>query len=127
MDTLTFKTLTDDDMTHIPDAYPSRMMGIGVWADNRLIGWGLLTRWRDVGEISDLCVDEAHRNRGIGTQLIYHLAEMAKNRRIATLEIGVDEANVSAKRLYERLGFVFHRRVNTVLYLRCPIRAIVHS
>lgn len=126
MDTLTFKTLTDDDMRHIPHAYPNRMMGIGAWIDTRLIGWGLLTRWRDVGEISDLWVDEAYRNRGIGTNLIHHLAKMAKNRRIATLEIGVDDDNPSARRLYERLGFVFHRRIEAILYLRCPIGDIVN-
>lgn len=126
MNTLTFKTLTDDDMKHIPHAYPNRMMGIGAWVDDtRLIGWGLLTRWRDVGEISDLWVNEGYRNRGIGTQLIYHLADMAKNRRIGTLEIGVDNNNPSARRLYERLGFVFHRQIDAILYLRCPIGTIL--
>lgn len=125
MDRLTCKLLSDDDMQHIPNAYPNRMMGMGAWVDNRLIGWGLLTRWRDVGEISDLWVDEAHRKQGIGTQLIYHLAQMAKNRRIRTLEIGVDEDNLSARRLYDRLGFVFHRQIGTIVYLRCEVDAIV--
>lgn len=122
-----FRPLSDADMKHIPNTYPNRMMGIGAYLGDTLIGWGLLTRWRDVGEISDLWVDEGHRNRGIGAQLIAHLANMAHHRRITTLEIGVDSDNVSARRLYERLGFVFHRTINHTVYLRCQTRDIVQK
>lgn len=114
-------------MKYIPNAYPNRMMGIGAYLGDHLIGWGLLTRWHDVGEISDLWVDEGHRNRGIGTKLITHLAEIAHNQRITILEIGVDSDNVSARRLYERLGFVFHRTINHTVYLRCRTEAIVQE
>lgn len=127
MYTFNFRSLSDADMQHIPNAYPNRMMGIGAYLGDNLIGWGLLTCWRDVGEISDLWVDEKHRNQGIGTQLIAHLAKMAYHRQITTLEIGVDGDNVSARRLYERLGFVFHRTINHTIYLRCQTQDMMQK
>ncbi|MCU0480362.1 MAG: GNAT family N-acetyltransferase [Anaerolineae bacterium] len=108
-----------------------RMNGIGAWLADDLIGRGLLTIWRDVGEISDLWVDEAYRNRGIGTAIIRELAKVAKGRGVQFIEIGVTDDNIAARRLYERLGFVPHRRLDdppqTITYLRCSIKNLSNA
>ena len=103
-----YRPFQSDDLM-IPLHTP-RMGGIGAWLNDDLIGRGLLTIWRDVGEISDLWVDEAYRNRGIGAEIIRELAKVARSRGVHFIEIGVGDDNPSARRLYERLGFVAHRR-----------------
>lgn len=125
MSSLIFKILSHTDIANIANTYPNRMSGIGAWMGDQLVGWGLLTCWRAVGEISDLWVDERHRNHGIGTRLIATLAHMAMSRGVRQLEIGVDKTNPAARRLYERLGFVFHRTIGELVYLRCPTHDII--
>lgn len=88
--------------------------------------FGLLTRWPHIGEISDLMVHEDLRGRGIGTQLIAELTQLAAQMQIHTLEIGAVASNSRALALYQRLGFVEHRRLTiqvhsqpeTIIYLQ---------
>lgn len=116
----------------MPHPYQSSLMiGVDVWADREIIGTGWLTRWGDVAEISDLFIAPPYRNFGAGTALIRHLAEIGELHGAKWLEIGVDEGNSSAKRLYERLGFVAYHIVpahpEPIIYLRCPIDSLLNS
>lgn len=53
-----------------------------------------------------IVVDEAHRGKGVGTQLLKELIELAKNRfSIETLHLEVYEGN-PAINLYKKFGFV---------------------
>ncbi|MDZ4672592.1 MAG: GNAT family N-acetyltransferase [Phototrophicales bacterium] len=117
-------------ITTPPPTPSARMIGVAVWLDNTEIGWGWLTIWRDVAEISDLFIAPTHRNRGIGTALIRHLVGIAKNHACQIAEIGVGENNPSARRLYERLGFMTHRVIpatpQPIYYLRCPIDRLLN-
>ncbi len=80
--------------------------------DEQAIGFGLLTRWRDVGEISDLVVAEAWRGEGIGAAMIRHLTVIAaEHYGLPFAEIGVAQRNTRAYALYQRLGFAWHRTV----------------
>ena len=115
----------------MPHPYQSSLMiGVDVWADGDIIGSGWLTRWGDVAEISDLFVAPPYRNLGAGTALIRHLAEIGASHGAQWVEIGVDEGNSLAKKLYERLGFVAYRIVpahpQPIIYLRSPIGVLLN-
>ncbi|KTB78429.1 GNAT family N-acetyltransferase [Pseudomonas syringae] len=52
-------------------------------------------------------VPQAHRNRGIGSQLLYSVLAYAKSRpRLLVVQLTVTEGNAQAQALYEQMGFV---------------------
>jgi GNAT superfamily N-acetyltransferase len=55
--------------------------------------------------LSDLVVDAAHRNRGVGGALLQRCEEWARERGADGLVLAVFQDNVGARRLYERYGF----------------------
>lgn len=120
----------DEMQTKLPEIPRGRMNGISAWDDVLLVGRGFLTIWRDVGEISDLWVDDYYRNRGIGSRIICELAKIAQKQRVLFIEIGVSDDNHAARRLYERLGFVAYRHLDNapqpVTYLRCETKKLLN-
>jgi GNAT superfamily N-acetyltransferase len=52
----------------------------------------------------DLCVEEPHRDRGVGTALLARVAEFAKARGCVMIELTMRAGNRAAA-LYERVGF----------------------
>ncbi len=72
----------------------------------RLVGYLIISRYADAWHIMNVAVDEAHRRRGIATQLLNRLFEVTStdDRRGYTLEVRV--SNGEAIKLYEQLGFV---------------------
>ena len=50
-------------------------------------------------------VEEEFRGKGIGTALVAHVEEVARERGIDSVTLGVYGRNQDALRLYERLGF----------------------
>ena len=76
---------------------------------------GQIARWARVGEISDLIVAEAWRDQGIGTALIRYLLDIAQQKGLRQVEIGAQESNRGALKLYRRLGFVDQRQVTMQL------------
>lgn len=81
-----------------------RGAGVVACLDGRIVGFGQVTLWARVAEISDLSVTESQRGRGIGTALLKHLIALGAAH-CSTVEIGVAESNVRAHALYQRLGF----------------------
>jgi ribosomal protein S18 acetylase RimI-like enzyme len=77
--------------------------------NQRVVGFGLLSRWGKVAEISDVVVTPAWQGQGIGTTIILYLSEQAQSWRVPRLEIGAAESNPRAVALYQRLGFVSDR------------------
>lgn len=59
----------------------------------------------DQGELGNVAVGEKWRRRGIGTALIEAVLERATKRGARELFLEVRRSNVSAQRLYHRLGF----------------------
>lgn len=80
------------------------------------IGFGLLSYWRGLAELSDLIVAPNYRGQGIGAALIGALCDHAKASGYAQAQIGVAENNPRALALYLRLGFEHDRRL--ILRLR---------
>lgn len=97
---------------------------------DRACGYGQLTLWPMVGEISDLVVEAAHRSEGWGTAMVQTLVRKAVNMGLEEVEIGASSLNPRAGALYRRLGFVDSHTlmVNTgqgreeVQYMRLKLR-----
>ena len=74
---------------------------VAVW-DERVAGFAVARQVADgESELLNLAVDPAYRRRGIGRRLVSHL----KARYPGTLWLEVRESNLSARKLYESLGF----------------------
>ena len=79
--------------------------------EGQIVGFALLTFWRDLGEIGDLIVAPDVRGQGIGSALIAHLMESARQHGTTRMEIGAAASNPRALSLYQRLGFSIHGSV----------------
>ena len=55
--------------------------------------------------LAELYVAPAHRGRGLGRALMEAALREARDRGADTMDIGVDEPDLPARRLYESLGF----------------------
>ena len=60
----------------------------------------------DEGDITNVCVREADRRKGIGRKLVERLIGETAKRGASTWHLEVRQSNESAIRLYESLGFV---------------------
>jgi len=74
--------------------------------DDIPVAFGQLSRWRSGAEISDLIVMESWRRRGIGGQIIRYLIDIARQKPLRYVEIGVERSNPTALRLYKSCGFM---------------------
>lgn len=109
-------------------ARQERGLGVVIVGDTpkELRGFGQLTLWSKVGEISDLMVAEPYRGHGYGTAMIQYLMRTAREMHIPAVEIGAAFSNPGALSLYRRLGFEDDHKVmidlgqgkEPVMYLR---------
>ena len=67
-------------------------------------GVGLITR--KVMLINQVCVDEALRNHGIGTQMREEVRVLARAFGCTDLQLGVDPQNAAAVSFYQKCGFM---------------------
>ncbi|TRX55850.1 GNAT family N-acetyltransferase [Thalassomonas sp. M1454] len=65
--------------------------------------------------IAHLGVSKALQNRGIGTQLINWAIEKAKIQGYQSVSLDVAQSNPGARKLYESLGFIEHRKQKSTL------------
>jgi GNAT superfamily N-acetyltransferase len=63
--------------------------------------------WSDGQEcyLAELYVTQARRGQGLGRALMEAALREARDRGAGTMDIGVDEPDLAARRLYESLGF----------------------
>ena len=75
-------------------------------------GWDEMEDEAKAGEfyIDSLAVSLPYKNQGVGTALIEKAKEMAKEIGIERVTLAVEPMN-TAKKLYQRLGFVFEREI----------------
>ena len=75
-------------------------------------GWDEMEDEAKAGEfyIDSLAVSLPYRNQGVGTALIEKAKEMAKEMGISVVTLAVEPEN-RAKKLYEKLGFAYQRRI----------------
>lgn len=77
---------------------------VGVVDDAPAALMGLLLDGRE-GELEPLIVTERLRGRGIGRQMVEHLAEEAKRRGLTYLNVKAVARNAAAMQAYHRYGF----------------------
>ena len=75
-------------------------------------GWDDMEDEAKAGEfyIDSLAVSLPYRNQGVGTALIEKAKELAKEKGIGVVTLAVEPEN-RAKKLYEKLGFGYKRRI----------------
>ena len=79
--------------------------------EEKVIGFGSLTvnnnLWQEgyLAHVDELVVDVDYRGRGIGTQLIEHLIQLAKQRGCRRVELDTAFHRNEAHEFYERQGF----------------------
>ena len=75
-------------------------------------GWDEMEDEAKAGEfyIDSLAVSLPYRNQGVGTALVKKAKEVAKEKGIGVVTLAVEPEN-SAKKLYEKLGFAYQRRI----------------
>ena len=75
-------------------------------------GWDEMEDEAKAGEfyIDSLAVSLPYRNQGVGTALIEKAKELARELGIAVVTLAVEPQN-RAKKLYEKLGFGYQRRI----------------
>jgi len=71
--------------------------------------------------LDDLSVTRSYRNKGIGTSLIGHAEEYAKEIGIHRIYLHVEKANTSAFKLYQRLGYTINEEQESRYLMRKEI------
>ena len=67
-------------------------------------------------ELYDIAVAPAHRQKGIGAKLLNAVMRDVFERGAETLRLEVRQSNLSARRLYEKHGFVYDKAVRKNYY-----------
>jgi ribosomal-protein-alanine N-acetyltransferase len=71
----------------------------------QIIGYGVMSLGAGEAHILNVCVRNEFRNLGFGKRLLEHLLERAGASGVAEAFLEVRPSNLSAIRLYQRLGF----------------------
>ncbi|HEV3244770.1 MAG TPA: GNAT family N-acetyltransferase [Candidatus Paceibacterota bacterium] len=81
----------------------------------KMIGIGLLFVINKVrgkyGYLEDMIVDADHRGRGIGEKLTQKLLNVARSKKLKTIELSTRPSRIAANRLYQKFGFE-HKETN---------------
>ncbi len=73
--------------------------------EGRVLGFGILHKIGDEGELFNLAVTEERRGRGIGAALLDAALLQAKEMGVKKVYLEVRRSNTPARRLYESRGF----------------------
>jgi ribosomal protein S18 acetylase RimI-like enzyme len=80
-----------------------------------LVGMVLVSRVAsDVAHVTQLCIAQAYRGRGLGLALLARSAEALRQAGFEAITLTVTEANDQAVRLYERFGFTLRHRFDAM-------------
>ena len=71
-----------------------------------ILGYAGLLRTLDEADITNVVVKKERQREGIGTFLLDGLIRIAESFAVSTIHLDVREGNGTARRLYERAGFV---------------------
>lgn len=74
--------------------------------EGRVVGYAGLLKILDEGDITNIVVEEAYRNRGIGKRLTEALLDEGKKCGLHAFTLEVRAGNLAAIHVYESLGFV---------------------
>ncbi len=69
------------------------------------VAYGIMSVAVGEAHLLNLCVAPTHRRRGLGRAMLQHLLHTARRHGAETLFLEVRPSNVSARRLYDEVGF----------------------
>ncbi len=80
----------------------------GVVTGTASLHLGHYSTWQDnwYGHIEDVIIDPEYRGRGLAEHIVKHVISAAKEQNLSRLELNALYKNNSARRLYEKLGFI---------------------
>ena len=78
----------------------------------KIVGYIGVHNVLDEGEITTFAVDKEFRGMGYGKSLIEHLLMYEKSNNISKIFLEVRENNISARKLYEKTGFLVYGQRN---------------
>gem|GEM_PF-2971363 len=87
----------------------STCIGAFSLSDDKLIGYGILDVSQKVSCIINIMVIEEHRRKGIGSQILLALSEVAEAYGCKRIKLRVRISNTPALSLYMMFGFVKNR------------------
>ena len=90
----------------ITDAYKTGTKFFVVEKDRKVLGYVGLSAIIDEGYITNIAVFPEYRKMGVGTALLQHLFDFAKEKELAFISLEVRESNSNAISLYKKLGFI---------------------
>jgi len=73
--------------------------------DDDLAGYVIFEKVLDEGHITNLAVASEHRRKGVASQLVGKIVDMAKGLKMREIFLEVRRSNEAAKRLYSKFGF----------------------
>lgn len=79
----------------------------GVVTGTASLHLGHYSTWNDnyYGHVEDVLIDPAYRGRGLGSRLIRHIINVAREEKLSRLELNALNDNHAARKMYEKLGF----------------------
>ena len=83
--------------------------GVELWVaewEDQLAAFAILWRVLDEGELANIAVRKDLRGRGIGSELLSRILEVAKDSGVRSLYLEVRESNRLAREMYARRGFL---------------------
>jgi ribosomal-protein-alanine N-acetyltransferase len=73
--------------------------------DNKVIGYGGMWIILDEAHITNIAISPEYRGKRLGEILLSHLIAAARVKGVVRMTLEVRESNLSAQKLYKRLGF----------------------
>ena len=82
-------------------------------SDKELVGYLSIEQYPDYLYLDDFCIDEKHRNLGIGTELLKNAQAYAIDKNVPQIRLHVEQSNLGAIKLYQRLGYKVENEENS--------------
>lgn len=88
-----------------------------VLVEHEVLAYGMLRGWAEGYAVPSLglAVSPRHRGRGLARAMMHHLHGLARDRGAAHVRLKVERRNLTARRLYETLGYVLQDHSPTEL------------
>lgn len=68
-----------------------------------------------------VCVKESKKGLGLGKEMMNHLLNFAKLKKIPKIRLSVDKKNVNAIKMYNKFGFIEQKSSGTILFMDLDI------
>lgn len=112
------RDLTDEELKYFTQVDYDDRMAFVVEAGGRLVGVGRYDRLEADPAAAEVAfgVEDAHQGRGIGTQLLTHLTNYARNNGVESFRAYVLPDNYAMMRVFRASGYTMHRDIEQGVY-----------